>query len=293
MKRTEKRKPSRKLPHHTPPRDLAAGGSPSVSDCLLLSVWTRPRLAPAVAAALVRAHGRAGSETSRHWLLKSNYTAWNSCLEKQAEFSDFPMVSIITQLYKLKGHLWLLYLTLHLEILLGEGKLLCFNVQTPYTTGCVWQSCHPRHSFLSCQLPFFPVSGESQSSMRKAVFGTSYRYLAYHLCLMKKGAIKIPSEQGATLDATARLRELRSTHGLPGTCLATPTGWSPSSCPQLQRWAPATSRARVRESQLCPERLGDDVGWRRRAPLRQGRSARWLLGWSCLSKSLESLLVWV
>lgn len=42
---------------------------------------------------------------------------------------------------------------------------------------------------------------------------------------MKKGAIKIPSEQGATLDAMARLRELRSTHALLGTCLATPTGW--------------------------------------------------------------------
>lgn len=109
---------------------------------------------------------RAWSETSWHWLLRSNYYAtWNSHLEKRGWILLFPngISIIITQLYKLKWHLRPLYLTLYLEVLLGERKEWHFKKCTEATYYCrVWQSCHLCHSFLLDQLPFFSMSGKSR-----------------------------------------------------------------------------------------------------------------------------------
>lgn len=114
------------------------------------------------------------------------------------------MVSIVTQLYMLKWHLWLLYLILHLEGLLGEKKEWHFKKCTKATYYCcVWQSCHSCHRFLLCQLPFFSVNGKSQSSIRKVDFWTLYSYLAYPLCLIKNDAVKFTPGQGSGCQAGA------------------------------------------------------------------------------------------
>lgn len=94
-------------------------------------------------------------------------------------------------------------LILYLKILLGENKELHYLKCTkPYTTSCVWQlpstsqlpCCTNSHSFLWVE--------NLNSSIRKVVFWTSYSYLAYHLCLIKKDVIKIHQSNISTLDAT-------------------------------------------------------------------------------------------
>lgn len=99
----------------------------------------------------------------------------------------------------------LLSLILHPEILLGKGKTSVSKKEQSLQllaarARAITYALHP--SPLLCWLPFSSASGKSHSDLRKVVFWTLYSYLAYHLCLIKKGAIKIPPERGWTLDAT-------------------------------------------------------------------------------------------
>lgn len=161
-----------------------------------------------------------------------------------ARFLHFQTVSIVTQLYMLKWHLWLLYLILHLEGLLGERKEWHLKKCTKATYYCcVWQSCHLCHRFLLCQLPFFSVNGKSQSSIRKVVFWTLYSYLAYPLCLIKKDTVKLTPGQGSGCQAGAA-GAIRN-HLVP---------------PATAAGAPAAQHAPAWGKELCPSVVQGDSG---------------------------------
>lgn len=104
---------------------------------------------------------------------------------------------------------------------------------------CVWQNCHLCHSFLLCQLPFLSVNGKPQSSIRKVVFWTLYSYLAYPLCLIKKGHCKTHT---------------RARFWMPGWGCRSRQGTSWSAGALAAQHAPAWGQ------ELCPSVTWDDRG---------------------------------
>lgn len=103
----------------------------------------------------------------------------------------------------------------------GGKKVTFLKMYKSYILLGVRDSCHLHHGFQLCQLPFFSEWKISRVVAERWFFGTLYRYLAYHLCLIKKNAIKIHHGNVSILDATCR----GYGSGHCDTRLTTPAAW--------------------------------------------------------------------
>lgn len=135
----------------------------------------------------------------------------------------------------------------------------------------VCDSCHLHHSFLLYQVPSFSEWKNLKSSSRKVVFWTLYSYLTYHLCLIKKDAIKIHQSNVSTRHHRLWLWE-QSLQRMPHhahwlACLSHSDHFQPI-CSSWALQSPATAESSSKIQQALPHRkkglvvmeFGDDRG---------------------------------
>lgn len=141
----------------------------------------------------------AGPATSGHQLWKANYSTRNSCLVKwgQILIPLFPNYKHPHTTLQVKmSFVMAASLILHPETLLGKERVnVSKNGQEPRARATIYVL---RPSLLRAGSRSLLWVGKSHRDLRKVVFWTLYSYLTYHLCLIKKGGIKIPAEAACT-----------------------------------------------------------------------------------------------